>query len=465
MLGLVDDPAAQAQLPFELDLERDGGMLVYGASGSGRTALLRTLACSLAGSAAPGELQVYALDFASRALGELEALPHVGAVIAADDEERVLRLLGALRRAVTARRARVAAGGKPGDAGFPRVVLLVDGYAGFSAAFERVRHGEPVQALARLAADGRPLGLHLVVTADRRADVPGALAGVLGERVVLRLAAEDEYTALGVPRAAVAGASLPPGRGFTRDGRELQVAWTGSAALAAVARAAAEAHPGQAAPGVGRLPARVARARLGTPATPLTAILGIDADQLEPVAVSLAEQHLLVAGPHRSGASTALATLAASLRDGSPSLPLHLLAPRRSPLTELDLWTSAAHGPEACAELAARLAEAEAPCVVLLDDGLELAEGAAAPALEALLRRGRDAPVRLVAAVDVHGVQRVFGGWLRDLRAGASGLLLQPAESAGDVLGVRLPPGGVALPPGRGYLVERGAARLVQVAV
>ena len=48
VLGLVDDPAEQAQRPFDLDLERDGGMLVYGASGSGRTALLRTLACSLA---------------------------------------------------------------------------------------------------------------------------------------------------------------------------------------------------------------------------------------------------------------------------------------------------------------------------------------------------------------------------------------------------------------------------------
>jgi S-DNA-T family DNA segregation ATPase FtsK/SpoIIIE len=53
---------------------------------------------------------------------------------------------------------------------------------------------------------------------------------------------------------------------------------------------------------------------------------------------------------------------------------------------------------------------------------------------------------------------------LRDLRAERTGLLLQPGPDTADVLGVRLPPVTGPLPPGRGFLVERGAARLVQVA-
>ena len=466
VLGLADDPAAQAQPSFRLDLERDGGMLIYGASGSGRTAALRTLACALAAAASPQEVQIYGLDCASRGLGGLEALPHVGSVVTGDDEERVLRLLGSLRRAVEGRRARVAAGDRPGGPGFPRVVLLVDGYAGFTAAFDRARTGEPVQTLTRLAADGRALGIHVVVAADRRADVPGALSGVLGERVVLRQAAEDDYVALGVPRAVVAGAALGPGRGITRDGLEVQLAWVDPEQLAMHGERATAAHPGMRAPAVGRLPARLARSVLPAPARPLEAVLGLDADQLEPVAVSLAEQHLLLAGGRRSGLSTALATIAASLRAGDADLALHLLAPRRTPLTQLTLWTSVAEGPEACAALATRLAESDArPAVVLLDDGIELGEGAGAAAIEALLKRGRDAPVRLVAAVDAQGAQRVFGGWIRDLRAERTGLLLQPAgDAAGDLLGVRLGAQPGAMPPGRGFLVDRGAARLVQVA-
>ena len=122
---------------------------------------------------------------------------------------------------------------------------------------------------------------------------------------------------------------------------------------------------------------------------------------------------------------------------------------------------------EACAAAAERLAaEPGEPFVVMVDDAVELAEGSAAPALEALLRRAHDGQVRLVAAADAHGLQRLFGGWLRDLRHDGRGLLLSPAgESDGDLLAARLPRAGAGpLPPGRGYLVARGVARLVQVA-
>jgi S-DNA-T family DNA segregation ATPase FtsK/SpoIIIE len=264
----------------------------------------------------------------------------------------------------------------------------------------------------------------------------------------------------------VGNALLPPGRGFTREGRELQLAWVGPEALAERASAAAAEYPDQHAPPVTRVPAHVRRSDLPPPAAPLEAVLGLDADRLQPVVADLTEHHLLVAGPRRAGTSTALATVACSLRAGGSGLALHLLAPRRTPLLGLEqVWTSTAQGPDACAALAGELASGdEEPLVVVLDDGLELAEGAGSAALERLLRRGRDGRVRLVAGVDANGVQRIYGGWLRDLRAERTGLLLQPGTDTADVLGVRLPPVAGPLPPGRGFLVERGAARLVQIA-
>ena len=72
----------------------------------------------------------------------------------------------------------------------------------------------------------------------------------------------------------------------------------------------------------------------------------------------------------------------------------------------------------------------------------------------------------MVVALDLQGAQRVFGGWVRDLRAERTGLLLQPqGDGDGDLLGVRLPAlrGGPA-PAGRGFLVQRGALTLIQVA-
>ena len=52
--------------------------------------------------------------------------------------------------------------------------ILFDGYAGFFAAFERINLGELVDLLPRLVADSRPLGVHFVITAERRAAISGA---------------------------------------------------------------------------------------------------------------------------------------------------------------------------------------------------------------------------------------------------------------------------------------------------
>ena len=103
---------------------------------------------------------------------------------------------------------------------------MLDGYGGFADAFFNVRGGELVDVFARLVADGRPLGVHFAISSDRRGAVPNALAAIIPVKVVLRMADEDEFVALGVNAKSVRGAVLPPGRGFV-GGFELQGAILG----------------------------------------------------------------------------------------------------------------------------------------------------------------------------------------------------------------------------------------------
>ena len=490
VLGLKDDPARQRQEPLVLDLEAEGSMLVYGTSGSGKTTFLRTLALTLVADASPDELQLYGLDFATRGLKMLEALPHCGSVVTDEDEERTARLFAVLRSTLEQRKrlfaergvfnlseyARVAPGEAP-----PRIVVLLDGYSGFAAAFERVNLGELVEALPRLVGEGRPLGVHFAITADRRGAVPNALAGIIPTKVVLRMADEDEFAALGVPPRSVRGAQLPPGRGFLAGGLELQIALAGTdtsgegqaAVVADRAELLRARYGDRRAPAIEPLPARIERSSLPAPAEPLRAILGLGDAELSPAELDLRDRHFLVAGPYRSGRSTALGTIVESLRKSSFGFELHLLAPRRSPLTELDGWTSASVGLQACEEAALGLAAqveqrvAGETLVVVIDDGEELAESVAAPSLETIVRRGRDADVRVLCACERQAVQRAFGGWLRELRKEEHGLLLAPDPDVdGDLLAVRLPRRtNPVFPPGRGYLVERGRLELVQVAM
>jgi DNA segregation ATPase FtsK/SpoIIIE, S-DNA-T family len=146
VLGVVDDPERQQQLPVAYRPDEDGTLVVLGTGGSGKSTALRALAASAglaAASARGGPCHLYGLDFGSRGLLALEALPHVGSVVAGDDEERVARLLDLLRDTVDERAERYARLGaatieeyrtRAGSADEPRIVLLLDNFGGFRAA-------------------------------------------------------------------------------------------------------------------------------------------------------------------------------------------------------------------------------------------------------------------------------------------------------------------------------------------
>jgi len=490
-VGLVDEPERQRQVAFSIDLASEGSLLVYGAGGSGKTTVLRTIAAALATAHSPRDLNVYGLDFAGRGLQALEALPHCGSVIPGEDEERVGRLINLLRRTIEVR-SRLFAERRVAnlaefqrrnpDEALPRIVVLLDSYAGFMESYERVDLGRLVDALPRLVADGRSAGVHLVITADRRAAVPAAVASLIASRIVLRMANEDEYQMLGLHPSTFKGAVLPPGRGFLTDGHEVHVATvegtedasTEALALAALAQQLAAATEERAL-AVQPLPLQVAASELPIADRPWTAAFALDDLDLAPVTMSLEDSHFVVIGPYRSGRSTALDTLAAALRASTPRLTMHLLTPRRSLLTGSGSeWSSVSRGLDACeskiAELLDDLIGAASgpepdPVLVVLDDAGELVESPAGGSLEQLLKRGRDAHVRVVMSLEA-GQARHYAAWVREIRKDGRGMLLDPnLDLDGELLGVRLPRRSNALfPAGRGYVVKDGRVVLAQVA-
>ena len=218
--GLTDLPARQSREPLALDLSHGGHLVIAGAARTGRSTALRTMAGSVAAHTSPADVHIYAIDCGTGAMLPLAGLPHCGAVVTRDQTDRVERLLGKLRGEITRRQQLLAAGGFAGlaeqrasTAGpdrLPWMLLLLDWWEGYFAAFEQYDYGRLIDTMLQTLREGAAVGLRAVVTTDRSALV-GQASTVFGQRMLLRLTDRSDAALAGIGSAACP-AHQPPGR-------------------------------------------------------------------------------------------------------------------------------------------------------------------------------------------------------------------------------------------------------------
>ncbi|WP_099332617.1 FtsK/SpoIIIE domain-containing protein [Actinomyces minihominis] len=211
---------------FSVDLEEDGPhTLVVGGTGSGKSELLTTFVLSHALSLSPEELRMVLIDFKGGAgLHHLATLPHVEHSLSDLDATRVPWLLRSLGAVLQARKRILAAQGLRSwfelESAHPRLLVVVDEFHVLAQ-----QHPELMDELVRVAAQGRSLGIHLVLATQRPSgSVTAQLRATLDLRIALRCGEEaDSIAAIGSGKAA----QLPrvPGRALVR-GEEIQTAYS-----------------------------------------------------------------------------------------------------------------------------------------------------------------------------------------------------------------------------------------------
>ncbi len=484
-IGVRDEPRRQAQLPHAVDLEGGGSVLIAGSAGSGKTSAIRTIVGRLAEQNSPAQMHVYLADFGARGFSALADLPHVGDIVLAEESEKVIRLLTMLRAEVGRRRALMSETEVSSFEALreqhevPYILVALDGYSSFEQAFEKIEYGRWVDALPTLISEGQSVGIRWIVTVDRRLALPMGLQSALDQRLLLRFNDPDEYDGFGVIRGGAHG-TMPPGRGLTVAAEEFQLCAFGDASPAGQAEALRgvalrlqerdrdAARP----PAVRLLPRWLGLDDLEAPDPDLRSVpFGIRDQDFAAAGLNLQQTHALVVGQRRSGKSTCLVTLARQLsrREG---VELILLAPRSTPLTDLDVWTSAVSGldgvsewvEEALLEIDDR--HEDAPWrVVVVDDAHEFVDELVDDRLATLLRQASEHRVRFLVAADKRAAHRAYGGTLMALRAERQGMILQPDPDAdGDLFEVPVERGLRGGPPGRALYAADGAGWLVQIA-
>ncbi|MBC7250258.1 MAG: zinc ribbon domain-containing protein [Anaerolineae bacterium] len=522
VLGLLDEPAAQRQGPFVVDLAaQDGHLIVIGAPGSGKDMLLRTLVTSLACTHTPGELNFYLVEFGGQALRAFEALPHSGGLFLPADEERIQRLFRRLLDELDERKRTCNAANVDSlpryrdlypDQSPPAIVVLITGFAEF-----RQVHQEGVMGdVLRLIREGGPYGIHLVLGGDRSGDIPMPISSVVARRLVLRLADPSDYGIILGQLPESAKGKVPPGRGWVgRPPLEFQTASPVQAlddsdqlvVLRELAEEMNRTWTGPRPEPVRTLPDHVALGQvLEDFSSPIYADtlpvlevpIGIDDRHLRPALIDILNDgpHFLVTAPPQGGKTSALITWALSLAAlNSPELVwLVLISPRRHslrPLADLphvlDYCTNDVQIREAVARLEQEFEQrmavyagasrhdqvltrtgvlgVEPVIIVLIDDYAQAKDAFSGSRMEDIIKRGGDVGFHIILAGN-EGDLTGYDPILSPVKAGKSGVHLRPMDPHSAVFSLRLPvkPGDREMPPGRGVVIRSGITELAQLA-
>ncbi|MFT3798266.1 FtsK/SpoIIIE domain-containing protein [Microbacterium sp.] len=481
-IALVDLPERQLQEAAVFVPDRDGSLVVYGTSGSGKSTLLKTIATAAGMRPDAGQTHVYCLDFATGALGALAALPHVGSVVDGADVERIQRLLRTLDAEMDRRAAAFSAASAASiqeyrelaDPQLPRILLLIDNYPDFKKDWEVAPGRGPFyRTFMRILGEGRTLGVHTVLTADRGNAVPSAVASNISRKIVLRMGDPSQYMLLSVPRDVLDDQS-GPGRAVI-DGHEAQIAVLGGTSNAVeqtkLLGALGESLRAQGVrdlPEVGALPTMVPASDLPASVDGMP-VFGVADDTLAPRGFEPIGS-FVVSGPPASGRTNALKALIVAMERFDPDVRLYHFGSRRAELKDFRPWVRSATRPDDEKDLATELTELvvsespEARIMIVIEDMPHLSDGAADRPMRALLQAMNDSEHLLVGEAEIaraSGTIGVLGEW----KSARQGIVLKPDTYDGEAI-FKTPFGRIKrsdFPVGRGIFVQAGRAVTMQL--
>ena len=445
VVGAIDVVAEQRRDPLTWR-RSDGHLLVAGALGAGVSSTLAAVA--VAAAADGGTL--YVVDGASSSeLAWLGDLPACVGVVRGDQPERLAQML-----------TRLESHPNGGVDGAPSVVV-VDGVGSLRARLGSPENAELADRLDQLVLEASSGSMRFVFGAERPAALPIAWSATCGQKWIGRVTDPLDAMTGGYPSSAALPMTAPPGRFLVavHDGLAMEAQVVAPTEVREWAGAPRPSRSRQVVKLV-ELPAVFDRLDLGVqPARgggKLQLPVGRRIADLELAVIEFHDgDHLMVAGPARSGRTSFLQLLAEQWARAEPE----------GAVVQIDARVERRHGDAKIAGLTS--VEPDRPMLLLIDDADRFDD---AGGVLANLLTSDHPGITVVAAGRPEALRSVgYGHWTALVRRSRRGVLLGAVQDLdADVLGVHVPrralPRG-PVPIGRAVLVADGRHDAVQLAL
>ena len=203
LLGMADDVTTQRYIPCMVNLTESRNLMLVGIAGTGKTTAIQSMVTSLCSRYDPAHLNIYILSLTSQTLGNLAAFPQVGDLLFENDLMEMQRFINMLFDE-SVRRAKLFAQAstdsfveynrgmqQKGLQQEPAIVVFVDRFEQLKNTFANSDfYTARIHTLIR---EGSSRGIHFVVTALAKNEVPGKLHSFFGG-IALQLRDRSDYT-------------------------------------------------------------------------------------------------------------------------------------------------------------------------------------------------------------------------------------------------------------------------------
>lgn len=192
IVGTVDDPENQSQMPLSVDVVKSGHIGIYGDIVSGKSTMMQTMAYAAIHKYSPKTVSIYVLDFGGAMMSAFVNAPHVGGVMLEHDLDKIKKFFHMMMDELEDRKRQdeVRDGEtQPQKSDRPMILIFIDDYASFMEKTDEQYEGDVIALLK----EGIGHDIFLIVSGGGvgTGDIPSRIRVNIAKALCLQL--KDSY--------------------------------------------------------------------------------------------------------------------------------------------------------------------------------------------------------------------------------------------------------------------------------